>query len=88
MKPKRIPGSLALVAAMVPMVLAHPVPAQPVNERQARAQDQPNVVFMMVDNLGWGELGVYGGGILRGTETPRLDMLASEDGHGTSNAGQ
>ena len=29
---------------------------------------------MMVDNPGWGEIGVYGGGILCGTETPpRLD---------------
>ena len=30
------------------------------------AADKPNVVVMMVDNLGWGELGCYGGGILRG----------------------
>ena len=44
----------------------------------SRAQETPNVVFMMVDNVGWGEIGCYGGGILRGTETPRLDKLASE----------
>jgi arylsulfatase len=31
-----------------------------------------------MDNLGWGELGVYGGGIIRGAPTPRLDRLASE----------
>ncbi len=42
------------------------------------AADRPNVVFMMVDNLGWGEIGVYGGGMLRGAETPRLDALAAE----------
>jgi arylsulfatase len=41
-------------------------------------QDQPNIVVMVMDNLGWGEIGVYGGGILRGAETPRLDQLASE----------
>lgn len=39
---------------------------------------KPNVVFMMVDNLGWGEIGSYGGGALRGAETPRLDKLADE----------
>jgi arylsulfatase len=39
---------------------------------------KPNVVIMMTDNLGWGELGVYGGGALRGAPTPRLDRLASE----------
>lgn len=44
----------------------------------AQASEQPNVVVMMVDNLGWGELGVYGGGELRGTATPRLDTLAAE----------
>jgi len=31
-----------------------------------------------MDNFGYGELGVYGGGILRGAPTPRIDQLASE----------
>lgn len=38
----------------------------------------PNVILILVDNLGWGELGVYGGGELRGAPTPRLDKLAGE----------
>src|SRR5262249_26857945 len=41
-------------------------------------QDRPNIVFILMDNLGYGELGVYGGGILRGAPTPRIDQLASE----------
>ena len=40
--------------------------------------EKPNVIVMMVDNLGWGELGCYGGGMLRGAETPNLDKLAQE----------
>ena len=44
----------------------------------AAVKPKPNVLIIMVDNLGWGELGVYGGGVLRGTATPRLDALAKE----------
>ena len=44
----------------------------------ACAQERPNVVLMVTDNLGWGEIGTYGGGILRGAPTPRLDQLADE----------
>ncbi len=42
------------------------------------AEKRPNIVFILTDNLGYGELGVYGGGILRGAPTPRIDQLASE----------
>ena len=42
------------------------------------AGNRPNIVLMVMDNLGWGEIGVYGGGILRGAATPRLDQLASQ----------
>ena len=31
-----------------------------------------------MDNLGYGELGVYGGGELRGGATPRIDELAAQ----------
>ncbi len=41
-------------------------------------QGKPNIVLILMDNLGYGELGVYGGGILRGAPTPRIDNLASE----------
>jgi arylsulfatase A-like enzyme len=40
--------------------------------------DKPNIVFFFWDNFGWGELGCYGGGVLRGAPTPRIDQLAGE----------
>jgi arylsulfatase A-like enzyme len=45
----------------------------------AQAQEaKPNIVFILMDNLGYGEPGVYGGGITRGAPTPRIDRLAAE----------
>src|SRR5262245_1834809 len=38
----------------------------------------PHIVFILADNLGWGELGCYGGGMLRGAPTPRIDAFAAE----------
>ena len=42
------------------------------------ADKKPNIVFMLVDNFGYGDLGPYGGGILRGVPTPSLDQLAAD----------
>ena len=41
-------------------------------------QEQPNIVLVFMDNFGWGEIGAYGGGVLRGAPTPRIDSLADE----------
>ena len=43
-----------------------------------QAADKPNIVFVLTDNLGYGEIGSYGGGITRGAATPRIDSLAKE----------
>jgi arylsulfatase len=39
---------------------------------------QPNIVVFYWDNVGWGEVGCYGGGVLRGAPTPRIDGLAAD----------
>jgi len=39
---------------------------------------KPNVVFIFADNVGYGDLGSYGGGKLRGAPTPHIDQLARE----------
>ena len=56
----------ALIVAMSPLTSSAQV-------------DRPNIVLVFMDNFGWGELGTYGGGVLRGAPTPRIDSLA-EDG--------
>lgn len=38
---------------------------------------QPNLVFILADNVGYGDMGAYGGGELRGMPTPVADRLAN-----------
>eukprot|EP00009_Paramoeba_aestuarina_P000396 CAMPEP_0201514294 /NCGR_PEP_ID=MMETSP0161_2-20130828/6147_1 /ASSEMBLY_ACC=CAM_ASM_000251 /TAXON_ID=180227 /ORGANISM="Neoparamoeba aestuarina, Strain SoJaBio B1-5/56/2" /LENGTH=544 /DNA_ID=CAMNT_0047910809 /DNA_START=209 /DNA_END=1843 /DNA_ORIENTATION=- len=37
----------------------------------------PNIVYILADDVGWGELGSYLGGALRGTPSPVLDKVAA-----------
>ncbi len=42
------------------------------------AADKPNVVMMVADNVGYGDIGgAFQGGEIRGMPTPRIDQLAS-----------
>ena len=42
------------------------------------AQKKPNILFIVSDDTGYGDLGPYGGGEGRGMPTPSIDKLASE----------
>lgn len=46
----------------------------------AVAQDprKPNIILLVSDDTGLGDLGPYGGGIGRGMPTPNIDRLSSE----------
>jgi arylsulfatase len=54
------------------IALSVAVPGTEVSAQQGR----PNIVLIFPDNLGMGEVGVYGG--VRGPVTPRLDKMAGE----------
>jgi arylsulfatase len=69
--------TLALVAMGTVFGMAcSPLEAQ--NPNSAAKGQKPNVVFILADNVGYGDLGPYGGGELRGYPTPRSDQLARE----------
>src|SRR5260221_10081354 len=68
-------AAVSTLGAGAPIRLAQ---AQQQPAAQPNAARSPNIVFILMDNLGYGELGVYGGGITRGAPTPRIDRLAAE----------
>lgn len=42
---------------------------------EARLADRPNIVFFLIDDMGWGDLGCYGDSF---HETPNIDALARD----------
>ena len=70
----RAPKGPGLLACCVAVLLAGIAwrSSSVANAQSAR----PNIVLIFPDNLGWGEVGVYGG--VRGHLTPRIDRLAAE----------
>ncbi len=58
-----------LIALIFPLTIAVAAP---------ESESKPNVVLVLMDNFGYGEIGVYGGGVLRGAPTPNIDNIAAE----------
>ena len=44
----------------------------------ARTGRRPNVLVILMDDVGWGDFGCYGGGVAVGAPTPNVDRLARE----------
>ncbi len=56
--------------AIVSIAALNPAPLQ-------AQQQKPNIIFIMGDDIGWNNIGVYNQGIMSG-RTPNLDRLANE----------
>jgi Sulfatase len=83
-EPNRRDVLLATTALAAASAVATGAPSQtaqaqaPTPLTPAASGRPPNIVYFLVDNLGYGELGCYGGGILRGADTKRIDNFATE----------
>src|SRR5262249_59986242 len=71
--------ALALLQAL--FFVAASVPA--LAPRAAAQANKPNILFIMADDIGWMQVGVYHRGIGLG-ETPNIDRIAKEGGMFTS----
>ncbi len=60
---------LLTAGALAPLVVAQTANA---------AGSKPNIILLVGDDVGWGDLGVYGGGEGRGIPTPNFDRMANE----------
>ncbi|HMQ28986.1 MAG TPA: sulfatase-like hydrolase/transferase, partial [Acidimicrobiales bacterium] len=45
---------------------------------EARTGKKPNVLIVLFDDVGWGDFGCYGGGVMAGAPTPHIDRLARD----------
>ncbi|MFH1114159.1 MAG: arylsulfatase [Pseudomonadota bacterium] len=83
----RLRHALTAVASAMALVFTFAATG-PANALQKADGKKPNIVVIMTDDVGWGDLGVYGGGDNRGAPTPHLDRLAKEGMHFTNFYGQ
>src|SRR5262245_29183848 len=57
------------------LLLSLPAPVMSLAQRSNKTQDKPNIILILADDLGWGDLGSYGQTKIN---TPDLDRLAAE----------
>ncbi len=72
--PQPFRGVRLFIFLLAPVLIA----SAPLTAVAAESDDKPNIVLVLMDNFGWGEIGVYGGGVMRGAPTPRIDSIAAE----------
>jgi hypothetical protein len=84
-------GSMSRVSPVLKAERSHenfePALILPAQQRAAQAKlealfkktgKRPNILILVVDDLGYGDVGAYGGGEALGAPTPNIDRLARE----------
>jgi arylsulfatase len=71
MDPNSTKRVFALTASLLAALLSAPSPGQ------AQTQSKPNILFIMGDDIGWMQPGIYHRGLMVG-ETPNIDRIGQE----------
>lgn len=82
-------GGTDPLAAKTVQIAENMEPVIPHDDQAAEAQKKlaawkkktgkkPNILVFLMDDVGWGDPGCYGGGIMAGAPTPNMDRLAEE----------
>lgn len=74
-----------VIAENMEPIIAHDDQLAQAREKLAalekRTGKKPNILIFLVDNMGYGDLGINGGGLLSGAPTPNMDRLGREGLH-------
>lgn len=85
----QVPGSddplaaetVQLAPNMEPVILHDDQAAEAKQKLEAlekKTGKKPNILIFLMDNVGYGDLGIYGGGLMVGAPTPNMDRLGHE----------
>ena len=78
-------ASTTPIARNMEPVIQHDAQASTAKEKlaalQARTGKKPNILIFLMDNVGYGDIGLNGGGLLTGAPTPNIDRLGREGLH-------
>ncbi len=70
------------IAENMEPVIQHPEQAEAARKKLAALEKKtgkkPNILMFLVDDVGWGDFGCYGGGVMTGAPTPNIDRLAAD----------
>ncbi len=73
------------IAANMEPVIPHDDQAVAVQKKLAALEKKtgkkPNILVFLMDNVGYGDIGINGGGLLAGAPTPNIDRLGQEGLH-------